>query len=81
MNIVEGNTERSAKDKLNFLQHAEGSLDELDYQLSLSSRLGYISKEQLESLQSKMRKVSYLLHRFRLGIKESPQLLQTPQLP
>lgn len=68
MNIVEGNVKRSTKDKLNFLQHAEGSLDELDYQLSLSNRLGYISDTQYETLLSRVRKVGYLLYTFRSGI-------------
>jgi len=68
MNIVEGNVKRSAKDKLNYLQHAEGSLDELDYQLSLSERLGYIKKEQSDELRSRINKVGYLLTKFRSGI-------------
>ncbi len=68
MNIVEGNVKRSAKDKLNFLQHAEGSLDELDYQLSLSRRLGYITKIQENTLREKTRKLGYLLTKFRAGI-------------
>lgn len=72
MNIVEGNVKRSAKDKLNFIQHAEGSLDELDYQLSLSSRLGYISKEQFERFRNKIVKLGYLLNRFRSGIIKTP---------
>lgn len=72
MNIVEGNVKRSKKDKLNFLQHAEGSLDELDYQLSLSNRLGYISKDQYENLLNQIRKVGYLLHKFRSGITNTP---------
>ena len=82
MNIVEGNVKRSTKDKLHFLQHAEGSLDELDYQISLSFRLGYLSSEQSENIRSKIRKVSYLIHRFRIGIQQAhPQNHLTPQLP
>lgn len=72
MNIVEGNVKRSAKDKLNYLQHAEGSLDELDYQLSLSNRLGYISQQQFDDLRNKINKLSYLLYKFRSAITVSP---------
>ncbi|MBU0767255.1 four helix bundle protein [Patescibacteria group bacterium] len=67
-NIVEGNTKRSNKERLHYLEHAEGSLEELDYQLSLSSRLDYITAEQYEELNNQVGKVSYLLNKFRSGI-------------
>jgi len=71
MNIVEGNAKRSAKDRLHFLQHSEGSLEELDYQLLLSKDLGYITIEQLEALRNDIRKVSFLITKFRSGITSS----------
>ncbi|MCF7844797.1 MAG: four helix bundle protein [Kiritimatiellales bacterium] len=67
-NIVEGNMKRSDKERLHYLEHAEGSLEELDYQLSLSARLNYITSEQYEKLNNQVGKVSYLLHKFRSGI-------------
>ncbi|MDP6574946.1 MAG: four helix bundle protein [Candidatus Peribacteraceae bacterium] len=68
MNIVEGNSRRSIKDRLHFIEYAEGSLEELDYQLSLSMRLGYITKKRHEELEDQIGKVGYLLTQFRKGI-------------
>jgi len=69
MNIVEGNSKRSSKEKLHFIEHSEGSLEELDYQLFLSRDLKYITSEQFELFRNHIRRVSYLLTRFRAGIK------------
>lgn len=43
-NIVEGSARRSEADYLRFLVMAHASARELAYQLSLSERLGYLSK-------------------------------------
>ncbi|MDD5103585.1 MAG: four helix bundle protein [Candidatus Peribacteraceae bacterium] len=67
-NIVEGNVKRSAREKLHFIEHAESSLEELDYQLFLSRDLGYITSEEFESLRGDINRVSYLLTKFRAGI-------------
>jgi four helix bundle protein len=45
-NISEGLTRTTKKDKLHFLNIAQGSLSELDAQLEISQRLSYISEEQ-----------------------------------
>jgi four helix bundle protein len=45
-NIVEGCARDSQADYLRFLYIAFGSLRELRYQLNLSSRLGFLSKEK-----------------------------------
>lgn len=71
MNIVEGNTKRSAKQKLQFIEYSEGSLEELDYQLLLSRDRGYITSEQFENFRNDIGKVSYLLTQFRKGISKS----------
>lgn len=68
MNIVEGNTKRSPKEKLHFLEHSEASLEELDYQLLLSRDRKYISSEQFENFRKQIGKVGYLLKQFRSGI-------------
>ena len=39
MNLVEGNSKRSWKEKARYVEIAEGSLEELDYQLLLSKDL------------------------------------------
>ncbi len=45
-NISEGLTRSSKKDKLHFLNIAQGSLSELDAQLDISEQLGYVSQER-----------------------------------
>ncbi len=45
-NIVEGCARGSEADYLRFLDIAYGSAKELDYQLSLARRLGYLSEPQ-----------------------------------
>jgi len=71
MNIVEGNIKRSNKEKLRYIEHSEGSLEELDYQLFLSQDRGYITQEKFEALRNAIGKVSYLLTQFRKGVKQS----------
>lgn len=68
MNIVEANMKRTKKSRLNFLNHSEASLEELDYQLLLSRDLKYITSEQFDALRLQIGKVGYLLERFRNGI-------------
>ena len=47
-NIAEGFKRRTIKDSANFYNIAEGSLEEVKYQLLLSKDLEYISVEQFE---------------------------------
>jgi four helix bundle protein len=49
-NIVEGCGRRSEADYLRFLDMANGSARELEYQLTLAFRLGYLSREVNERL-------------------------------
>ncbi len=43
-NVAEGHARRTAREFVQFLSHAEGSLAELDTQLGLSVELGYCEK-------------------------------------
>lgn len=45
-NIAEGNQRRSAADRRRFLNVAHGSLAEVDTQLEIATRLGYIDDAQ-----------------------------------
>ncbi len=53
-NIVEGCARDSKADYLRFLNIAFGSLRELHYQLNLSNRLGFLTKEKLSLLEPKV---------------------------
>lgn len=58
-NIVEGCARDSLADYLRFLDIAYGSLRELDYQLSLATRLGFVSSET--ELHAKVHETSKVL--------------------
>lgn len=49
-NIVEGSSRDSQADFLRFLDIALGSAQELNYQLSLAKRFGYIPEDQVDSI-------------------------------
>ena len=68
-NIVEGNGRRTMPQKLRFTEVAEGSIDELDYQILLSKDLKYLSQSQCNDLRSHVCRVKYLLSKFRDGIR------------
>ena len=53
-NIVEGCTRESQSEYLRFLEIAFGSLRELHYQVGLSSRLAYLSKEDASIGEQKL---------------------------
>lgn len=53
-NIAEGSAHNSKKELINFLYVSSGSLSELDTQLELAKRLGYVTHEQWNYLDSKI---------------------------
>jgi len=59
-NLAEGFKKRGVKDKLNFYNIAQGSLEELRYYLILSKDLGYLSdnREMVESAEE----IARMLH-------------------
>jgi len=65
MNIAEGNSRRSGKDKLRFFEIALGSLNEVHYQCVLALDLGYLPKKISEQLDEGIRRTAFLLHRLR----------------
>jgi four helix bundle protein len=50
-NIVEGSARRSEREYLHFLSIAYGSAKELQYELSLCRRLGYLSDSSASSVE------------------------------
>lgn len=63
-NIAEGNQRQGNKDKLRFLNIAQGSLTELDCQVDIGFELNFISKEDYKSILESINKTGYLLTRF-----------------
>jgi four helix bundle protein len=53
-NIAEGSGRRSNTEFLQFLSIANGSLRELETQLIIAERIGYLSHEQLDALQPRI---------------------------
>jgi four helix bundle protein len=63
INIAEGNTKRSQKEKAHFFEIAQSSLEELHCECRLSMDLGYMSKEDFLSADQRIHRISYLLTR------------------
>jgi four helix bundle protein len=60
-NIAEGLTRKSNKDKLHFLNMAQSSLSEIDTQLEIAIRLGYLEQDNFESAEKDLMAVQMLL--------------------
>ncbi len=75
MNIAEGNTKRSNKEKILYFERSLASLEELHCQLRLSFDLKYLSNEKFLYFDNWMNRVSYLITKLRASfvkdLKES----------
>jgi four helix bundle protein len=60
-NIAEGQGRGSTKDYVHFLRIARGSLQELETQLILAQRLGFLPDSHLESLLAQSDEVSRII--------------------
>lgn len=61
---------RKGKDKFVLYSYADGSLEELRYQLLLSYELGYIDKETYDSAKKLADKVGGMLNRWVESLKK-----------
>lgn len=66
--IAEGWLRKSIKDKLHYLEIAEGSLLELESQGEIPTEVGYWTGEDYEQFNSQRAKVGYLLYRYKKAI-------------
>jgi len=71
-NIAEGFKKKGAKDKLNFYNISQGSLEELKYYFILSKDLGYIASNEL--LQVQAEEVSKMLERWCESVRSAHRL-------
>ena len=61
-NIAEGKGRFSERELPQFLSHARGSLFEIETQLQLAQKLGYITKEESEPLLREAARVGQMLN-------------------
>ena len=69
MNIAEGNTRRTTRDKQHFLDMAMASLEELHYQCLLARDLRYLTQALFDDADDRIQRVSYLLTRLYASLK------------
>lgn len=60
-NIAEGAARQTKKEFTNFLHIAQGSLSELDTQIEIASRLGYLDVKSRKSLDNKMTPIDKMI--------------------
>ena len=68
--IAEGWLRRSVKDKLHYLEIAEGSLLELESQAEIPVEVKYWTSKQYQEFASQRARVGYLLYRYKKQITE-----------
>jgi four helix bundle protein len=60
-NVAEGAARQTKKEFINFLHIAQGSLSELDTQLEVAVRLGYLNERTRSQLDSRMEEIDKML--------------------
>jgi len=60
-NIAEGAARHTKKEFINYLHIAQGSLSELDTQIEIASRLGYLDAKCRNSLDEKMQPIDKMI--------------------
>jgi four helix bundle protein len=60
-NIAEGAARQTKREFANYLHMAQGSLSELDTQLELARRLGYLDEETWRNLDQRMESVDKMI--------------------
>jgi len=70
-NIAEGNSREHIKEYLNFLSIAQGSVAELETELEIAGRLGYITPDTLDSLMSQLASLGRQVRALRVALVKS----------
>jgi four helix bundle protein len=71
-NIAEGYARKSKKEYVYFLHVARGSIAELETQLLLAQRVGYLPENAVTDLQSRIEEVGRILHAVVAGLHRRP---------
>lgn len=69
-NISEGAARRTNSEFVHFLYVAQGSASEIDTQLEVAARLGYVSQEQKGDLDEKLDRISRMLSGLIRSVKD-----------
>jgi len=77
-NIVEGHKRRGQKEFLNFLEMADGSLEELKYYLLLTQELGYLTAMAVDPMHRHADLVGRMLTRLKQHIRQEVSNGRTP---
>jgi len=78
-NIVEGCARRSEADYIRFLDMAFGSSREVEYQLSIAHRLGYLSDNAAHELATRAAETAKVLTGLMRALRTPPPSLREPQ--
>ncbi len=70
-NIAEGWLRRSKRDKLHYLEIAEGSLLELESEAEVCSAIYYWNKKVKTQFDDQKNKAAYLLYRYKITIERN----------
>ena len=72
-NIAEGSKRAAPRDYAHFLNIAEGSLSETEYQVILSRDLGYVSEDKARDILTEICELLRMLHALRTTVqKDAP---------
>src|SRR5881397_415437 len=69
-NIAEGQAHHSHREFLHFLRHSRGSLAELETQILIAERIGYIDHSATEPLINKVHEVGRILNGLVASLRE-----------
>lgn len=68
-NIAEGQSRNSLKEFIQFLAIAKGSKSELDTQIDICTRIGYLKTEQIEEIKRLIEEVGKMLNALQNSLK------------